>query len=888
MAQGTGDDLFESGLHPQTTSQTASQTTDPKALAGSRLGPYRIVKEIGSGGMGVVYQALDTRLGRSVAIKVLPEHIANDQAYRRRFESEARAVASLSHPHICTLYDIGKQGDTGFMVMELIEGQSLAARLVHGSLPLEQALQFADQIADAIDRAHRAGVTHRDVKPANIMINRDGVKLLDFGLARSSPSVPSISRASLDDAVTTEGAIGTPQYMAPEQFAGHPADARADVWAFGAVLYEMLTGHKAFAGKDYSNLVAAILAGDSRLLSPESFAPPWVERLVRRCLSQDPDDRYQSMRDVVLDLRSPPPDAQSAPTRLNRWLWVAVSALVAALAVLSIPWKPQPPVRTERFEVQPPSGARFGGGAVDTEGSAISPDGRTLAFMATTARGDRLLHIRAIDELEARPLPGTESAGRPFWSPNSKSIAFVANHKLKRVDIVGGAPITLCDSLIPRGGSWSERGVILFADTAVGLLRIPESGGKPSVVAPANRAVGEPSRTYPHFLPGGEQYLFLMGHSDPAKSGIFLGSLDGRPDVRLQLSSYSSLYDPASRRLLYIQGNGTLMAQRLDLGAAALSGDPVVVAENVGGVGVNGYGEFSLSRTGALLYARGAVARKTRFIWRDRTGRLLEFVGPPVDPGYGYALSPDDQYLAYTSGLKQEDLWVMPLAMGLGTRLSFAVGNRPAWSSDGKSVYYTNDDGIYKKPANGAGDEVQVFKGGPHDFIQSISNDQRYLFFGHGDIFVLPLGTEPRPQPYLQTKFREFDGTFSPDGRWVTYFSDESGRNEVYMQGFPDRRGKWLVSTEGGLNPRWRGDGRELYWIGGDNHTVTSAPIKLENSSVKIGKATALFRLEPGVNPFNFQPSRDGRRFLTREPETGGTLELPMVLVKNWAASFRD
>ncbi len=878
LAQGTGDGLFD------------NEVAQRQSLAGTRLGPYQIVKEIGSGGMGVVYQALDTRLDRTVAVKVLPEHIAADDDLRQRFESEARAVASLNHPHICTLHDIGHQGDLGYMVMEFMDGQSLAQRLAQGPLPLKQALSFALQIADALDRAHRAGVTHRDVKPGNIMVTRDGVKLLDFGLARSSLAVSSISHASLENAITAECAvIGTPQYMAPEQFEGRPADARADVWAFGAVLYEMFTGRKAFAGQDYSSLVAAILTDDPLPLSPQPFAPAWLERLTRRCLSKDPEDRYQSMRDVVLELQSPPPEPLPV-SRPSRWPWLVAAAatLLAAVAMLSWWWSPPEAVTTATFEVHPPPGTRFGGGRTDTEGSAISPDGRMLAFMATTANGERLLHVRALDTLEARALPGTESAGRPFWAPNSKSLGFAANGKMKRVDIVGGAPVSLCDVLIPRGGTWSENGVILFADLASGLQRIPETGGNPVLVSKANPAAAELSHSNPHFLPGGQQFLFLMGHSDSTKAGIYLGSLDGRPALPIQSSAYNGLYDPSSRRLLYIQSEGTLMARRLHLRAATLSGDPVVLAERVAGVGVNGYGEFSLSRTGTLFYARGPVARKTRFSWRSRTGKLLDSVGPPVEPGDGYALLPDDRQLAYASGVKQPDVWLLSLASGISTRITLGAGVRPRWSHDGKTVYYTNREGIYSKSSDGSGDEALVHKGGPQDFVHSISSDGRHLLFGFTDILQLELPGASSPKPYLQTKHRELSGIFSPDGRWVSYFSDESGRNEVYVQGFPERRGKWLVSTEGGQFPRWRADGKELYWIDGDNRTVMAAMMEFGSTSVKLGRATALFRLEPGVNPFNFQPARDGQRFLTREPEIGEQAELPMVVVQKWAAALRD
>ncbi len=887
LAQGTGDDLLNSTLQTSVQAPPRSRLT-----AGTLLGPYQIVKEIGSGGMGVVYQARDTRLERTVAVKVLPDHIARSTEIRQRFEREARTVASLNHPHICVLHDIGRQNDVGYMVMEFIDGPSLAERLSKGPLPLEQALEFALQIADAVDRAHRAGVTHRDVKPANIMLTRDGVKVLDFGIAKFRFAAgPDL--ATLGQGLTAEGAVmGTPQYMAPEQFEGTPADARSDIWAFGAVLYEMLTGRKAFTGQSYSGLVSAIQAGHPPPLSLKPLAP-WLDRLVYRCLSKDPEDRYQSMRDVVLELRQPPlADRPLAPPTAHpsRWLWwgTAGCALMAAVASISVWRKAGEAGLPARFEIYPPTGSRFSGGATDTEGSAISPDGRMLAFMATNAQGERLLHLRSLDSLESRALPGTEAAGRPFWSPNSKALGFVANGKLKRFDLVGGTLATLCNSLIPRGATWSENGVILFADAAIGLQRIPESGGTPSVVTKLDGPPGEQTHTYPQFLPGGQQFLFLLRHTDAEKGGIFLGALDGRAPVKIQPSAFNGLYDSASRRLLYIQGVGTLLARRLDLATGKALGDPAVLAELVGGVGVNGYGEFSVSQTGSLFYARGAVTRKTRFAWRDRTGKLLEWVGPPVEPGYGYALSPDDQRLAYTSGVKQSDVWVMAVATGVSTRISFGRGDKPQWSGDGKTIYYTSLNGIQRKASDGSGEEALFLKGGPHDFVQSISPDERHLLFGFADILILPLVGQRQPAPYVQSKYKEADARFSPDGRWVAYGSDESGRNEVYIQGFPDRRGKWLVSTEGGQFPSWRADGQELYWIANDNRTVIATPLQLQADGVKPGRSTALFRLGPGVNFFNFQPTHDGRRFLTREPDLSEPTDLPMVVVQKWAAALRD
>ena len=839
-----------------------------------------------------MYKARDTRLDRFVAVKVLPEHIAEREDLRQRFEREARAVASLNHPHICVLHDIGNQDGTGYMVMEHLEGETLAARIARGALPFDQALQLATQIADALDRAHRAGVTHRDVKPANLMLTRDGVKVLDFGLAKSG-SKQAPTEQTLTAALTTEGSVlGTPQYMAPEQFEGKEADTRSDTWAFGAVLYEMVTGEKAFQGKSYSSLVGAILSTDPRPMLVKPFTPPSLERLVRRCLAKEPEDRYQSMRDVVLDLRMAPQEPAARPARMSRWPW-AVAAACLVVAALAVGWgawvrKPSEPPLPAKFDVNPPEGSRFGfiGNA---GGSAISPDGRTLAFVATTAKGETSLCVRPLESLEVRALPGTQEAGRPFWSPDSKSLAFVAGGKLKRIEMAGGSPIPLCDARYARGGTWNEAGVIVFGDWAEGLQRIPASGGTPSLVTRVNKEAGETYHYYPQFLPGGKQFLYLVRHVEEEKMGIYIGSLDGKPGTpatRIVQTQYKAEYDAGSRRLLYMQGAGVLMAQRLELDPPRLAGDPAMVAEGVRNAFNTGYAEFSVSRNGTLFYGKGSAGEKVRFGWRDRAGKLLETIGQPVEARFGFRLSPDGSRVAYLAGLGfgQPDVWVLELAGGRSTRVTFSQATWPQWSPDGKQLYYTNPIGIHRKAADGSGEEVLLMKGSRSDFVQSVSPDGKFLLYGNGDIMTLPLTGEGKPEAYLQTKYTEGFATFSPDGRWVAYDSDESGRREIYVQGFPDRHGKSLVSAEGGKRPTWRADGKELYWVGPDG-TLMAASVELQAAGVRLGRAEALFRLPADEGRDHFEPGRDGRRFLVYEPE-GTPQYRPMVVQLNWAADW--
>ncbi len=835
--------------------------------------------------MGEVYKARDTRLDRTVAIKVLPEHIAKREDLRARFEREARAVASLNHPHICTLYDIGNQDGAGYMVMEYMEGETLAARIGKGAFPLDPALQFATQIADALDRAHRAGVTHRDVKPQNIMLTRDGVKVLDFGLAKSMPK-PGPAEETLTAALTIEGTLlGTPQYMAPEQFEGKEADARSDIWAFGAVLYEMVTGQKAFQGKSYSSLVGAILSADPPPMSVKPFTPAWLERLVRRCLAKNPEDRYQSMRDIVLDLRAPLAEAPPHAPKSSRLGWaVAGACLIAALLGWGA-WlkRPGTPGLRAILEVSPPEGSRFAG-TESAGGSAISPDGRTLAFIATNAKSETLLYLRSLESLEARALPGTEDAGRPFWSPDSKSLAFVARGKLKRIDVAGGAPIVLCATRAPRGGAWSKDGVILFGEPQAGLQRVAATGGTPATVTQFNAEAGATSHYYPQFLPDGKQFLYHVRSASAENMGVFLGTLDGKPPTKIVQTEFQAAYDVASGRLLYIQGNGTLMARKLELDRPGLTGDPSVVAETVRNASSNGYAEFSVSGTGTLLFGRGGNSSNLRFVWKDRTGKVLETIGQPEEAIAGFSLSPDGNRVAYAKLTStQSHIWVMELARGLSSRSTFGPGLVPHWSPDGKQLYYNSPRGIYRKAADGAGDEEPVLKTDGTDWIQSISPDGKHLLYGAADIKTLPLTGERKPEAYLNAKHSEAGAAFSPNGRWVAYASDESGRQEIYVQGFPDRRGKWLISAAGGRYPGWRGDGKELYWLEPENF-VTAAGVDLQAEGVKLGRPEPLFRLSLQEQPFEpFQPSRDGRRFLVQEPE-GGQKDLPMVVVQNWAA----
>ncbi|MBI4906854.1 MAG: serine/threonine-protein kinase [Acidobacteria bacterium] len=853
---------------------------------GDKLGPYEILAPIGAGGMGEVYKARDSRLERTVAIKVLPEHIAKREDLRARFEREARAVASLNHPNICVLYDIGEQDGTAFMVMEYLEGETLAGRIDRGPLEVDAALRYATQTADALDRAHRAGVTHRDIKPGNIMLTRDGVKVLDFGLAKSTAK-PGPTDATIVKSLTTEGTVlGTPQYMAPEQFEGKEADARSDIWAFGAVVYEMVTGRKAFEGKSYSSLVGAILSADPAPMAVQPFPPAWLERLVRRCLAKDPEERYQSMRDVFLDLATPPRETTPASGGANRWAWgIAAAALLAAvLGWGAWAWRGSRPVDQAgavHLDVTPPEGTNWAAiqSFLGVGGSAISPDGRKLAFVAATGR-ERLLYVRSLDSLNSQPVSGTDGASRPFWSPDSKSIGFVAQGKLKRIDLGGGAPTNLCDAGPGRGGSWNEAGQILFGEERVGLFRISASGGAPSPVTRINEAEGETGHTYPQFLPGGKRFLYLTRNKDEKRSGLAIGSLDGKPATFLMSTRYRGVYDPYSGRLLYVQEDGSLMAQRLQLDPPRMTGEVARVADSLRLGTANRYSDFSVSGNGTLFYSQPEKEPLSQFAWCDRTGRILEKIGEPVVSTSFISLSDDDKRVAYSTGAsrRESDVWVMDLTNGSRTRITFKGGVAPRWSPDGKYLYYAKTRGLFRKSSDGAGEEEEL----GHDLdnggtISSVSPDGKFLLLGSVDIVAFPIEGEQKPREYLKTRAAEGFGAFSPDGRWVAYSSQESGRPEIYVQGFPERSGKWLVA--GGSNPHWRADGKELYWYGAERK-VMSAAIGLQQSVVRVGKAETLFRVSRASS---FAPARDGKRFLVLEP-AGDAQEAPMVVVLNYAA----
>ena len=895
--------------------------------AGDQLGPYEIVSPLGAGGMGEVYKARDTRLDRSVAIKVLPKHIAEREDSRARFEREARAVASLNHPHICTLHDIGD----GYMVMELIEGGTLAARIEKGPIPLDQAVTYAVQIADALDRAHRAGVTHRDIKPGNIMLTRDGVKVLDFGLAKSAAK-PGPAEETLTKVLTTEGTVvGTPQYMAPEQFAGKEADARSDIWAFGAVLYEMVTERRAFQGKSYTSLVSAILTADPPPMSVQPFTPRWLERLVRRCLAKDPEDRWQTMRDIVIELRTPPEEVVAAgPSRASWWPWVAGVTTLACLAA-GIGWynnatrqaAPRPLIRLA-LDIDPgtPLARVQAGHAIGANILALSPDGARLALALRGADGMVRLHTRLLHHSQVVPLAGTENAQGPFFSPAGDWIGFFADGKLKKIAVEGGAAVTLCDAPSGHGGSWGDDGNIIAAlDYNTALSRIPAAGGTPVPVT--KMAAGEDMHRWPQVLPGSQIVLFtasaLSNLSNTSYNGAAIVVMSLRTGERktLHRGGFFGRYladatgSNATGHLVYLH-QSTAFAVPFHPGKLALTGAPVPILEDVSST-PGGGGDFAFAQNGTFVYlARKPSQAGWPIAWVDSAGKAAQPLHAPLGLYYGPRFSPDGKRLAFsiTSG-KGQDIWVKDLGRDTPSRLSFLPGVNfiPVWTPDGKSIVFRSSNpaapGLYAIRSDGSG-EAKCLMESKTASPYSFSPDGRRLVIhqtgdgGTEDIFTVPVEIDAgpggpglrfgKPELFLGTPFMEFYAAFSPDGRWLAYQSNESGTYEVYVRPFPVPGGRWQVSTGGGREVMWSRDGRELLFQIPDGR-VMAAAYTAKGDSFAAGKPRVWAEIRiraAGWGP-NYDITPDGKRLaaIVADDSTGGKLPAHVTFLLNFFDELR-
>ena len=865
-----------------------------KLTAGTRLGPYEILAPIGAGGMGEVYKAQDTRLDRIVAIKVAAEQ------FSERFEREARAVAALNHPHICTLYDVGPN----YLVMEYIEGAPLK-----GPLSLAEGLRLAGQICDALDAAHRKGITHRDLKPANILVTRSGVKLLDFGLAKRQSPTATLDDRTLTRALTTEGTIlGTLHYMAPEQLQGKEADARSDIFSFGLVLYEMLTGRRAFDGDNAASLIGAVLHTEPpSMTSLVPVTPPSLERIVTTCLAKDPDNRWQTARDLKRELEwvgQPLAPAVARTQGRTPVRWMAATAIVAVIGAVAYFRKPVPPQPVLRLSVRLPDEASF---YHDTNsgGSAISPDGRLLAFIAKPKEGLPRLYVRPLDSHVARALPGTEGAGMPFWSPDGQSIGYFENRKLLRIDVAGGTPQTICNGGGNRGGTWNKDGVILFCMGAnyadATLYRVAATGGTPVAVTTLNTAEFEDAHYWPQFLPDGKHFLYMGRSRSQGKSSIYVESLDDKPGqrrrTRLVDSAFKAVYAPPvggrGGHLLFVRGS-TLMAQPFDAASLALSGDPATVDAGVGLYPNNGYGDFSVSGAGLMAFGSAGAPGGRTLSWRDRAGKLL---GPLSEVGSRFgAVSPDGKRVAAIRTGAQTgllDIWLLDPERESSMRFTFDGDNYNAvWSPDGRQLAYSVlGKGIFLKAASGVGNPRQLTSSRAMHTPTSWSRDGRFLLYGETSgqsaLWVLPISEESsatpaKPYPYLKTRFNESWGQFSPDGRWVAYQSDESGAPQIFVRGFPEPLGKWQISTNGGEFPRWGSEGKELFYAGGGK--LMSVSVQASTGNVSAGRPVELFPV--ALSSGGWGDTRDGQRFLTLDTPKAQETQ-PMTVIFNWQEGLK-
>jgi len=883
--------------------------------SGAKLGPYEIVSPLGAGGMGEVYRARDTRLDRTVAIKVLNSQLVGNAELRARFEREARIVSQLQHPHICVLHDVGHEGDTDFLVMEFLEGESLADRLRRGPLPPTEMLKIAIEIADALEKAHRAGVVHRDLKPANVMLTKIGSKLLDFGLAK--PAVPGASSgtrgsgsASVLSAALTQtspaaspasplsmagAVIGTVQYMSPEQVQGMEADARSDIFAFGALLFEMATGKRAFEGKTQASIVGQILAVDPPSVSTvRSEVSPALDRVIRLCMEKDPDERIQTAHDLKLNLQAIAEQPavvsrqvpQSNPRRRAGWIGAVAAALVlGALGTLLLyhPAKPAPSMRTS---INPPPDMPFqltGDGAGPP---VLSPDGRLIAFTAIGKEGDLEIWVRPINSLEAHPIEGTLEAYFPFWSPDSRSLAFFVPGKLKRVDLNGGSPTDVTNLKQGKGGAWSSKGVIVFSPSPdAPLMKVSASGGTPALLTKLNSELD--SHRWPFFLPDGEHFLYLAVNHDPSKAGndaIYYASLDGRENRLLLHTQSNAVY--AAGYLLFVHGD-KLLAQSFDPAKGELKGDVQTVASGVMDDPSMWHMDVSATDDGLLVYGSGTMGAM-QLVWLDRAGKDAGVAADNFTRVLA-RLSPqgDRAALQLDSGVGTDDIFVLDLARGVRTRLTFGpvTNETPRWSHDGKWIYYSSlrngRYSIFRKLADGSSPEESVFTSEHDVFPSACSPDGKRLLFtqienGQPGLWVLPLAPPGKPSKIIENGQTAW---FSPDGRYLAYESNESGRWEVYVVPFGDQKGKWQVSSnEAGL-PHWSADGKELYYIELANgaYSIVAVPVKEQGEQLQFGSPQTLVGNLNVANFPAYDVSRDGKKILISRLSQQGNQSVTLV-----------
>ncbi|MGD0840712.1 MAG: protein kinase [Candidatus Acidiferrales bacterium] len=903
------------------------------ALAsGTRLGTYEVVGPLGVGGMGEVYRARDSKLRREVALKVLPDAFAADAERLGRFHREAQLLASLNHPNIAAIYGFEDSGNVHAFVMELVEGPTLADRVKMGAMPIGEALPIAKQICEALEFAHERGIVHRDLKPANVKVTPDGaVKVLDFGLAKALETQDAAANISNSPTLTIGSTragmiLGTAAYMAPEQAKGRSADRRSDIWAFGCVLYEMLSGKQPFSGETVSDTLAEVLKVDPDWSALPADTPASIQKLLRRCLLKDPKQRLQAIGEARIaieqtlnpsaqasasgfDVAAPVSVAAAAPAATQPpWRralpWAAAALLFTTTALFAILYwrEASVPARSVRSNILAPDQATFDF-AASSGTPAVSPDGKRLVFVAHDTGGKAMLWVRELDSLSARPLEGTQGASFPFWSPDSLFVGFFASGKLMKIDVSGGPAQTVCDAPNGRGGAWSAGGVIVFTPKVSGSLeQVSAAGGSSTPLASLSTTNGLLTVRWPVFLPDGNHFLYWAGNpfavAGSGPNGIYVASLDGKAGQFLFPADSDALY--ASGYLLFLRGE-TLMVQTFDAADLKLSGDAVPIAEHVANPEKFRLGHFSVSQHGELVYSE-AEADRSQVAWLDSAGKQLSTVG---DPGLiqGLRLSPDGKTLAEAYEDPQSsniDLWLVDLARGVPTRLTFdpSAHGWPTWSPDGSEIAFSSTTSgnlsIYEKAANGTGNSQPLIDDTSEKMLGDWSRDGRYIAYSRLDtqgggglnIWILPLFGDKKPFPLVQSQFNLLTPAFSPDGKWLAYSSDESGKREVFVVSFPQGGGKWQVSSGGGSQPRWRADGKGLFYISEDNKLM-SVEIQEQGASLAIGKTQTLFQSNAFTGTgASYDVTSDGRKFIVASP-LAPTSTTPLTLVTNWSAALK-
>ncbi len=892
---------------------------------GLRLGVYDVVAPLGAGGMGEVWRARDTRLGREVALKFLPAGFVNDPERHARFEREAKVLASLNHAHIATLYGLEHLDGQHALAMELVEGEGLEVRIARGPIPVDEALVIALQIAEGLEAAHEKGIVHRDLKPANVKLRADGtVKVLDFGLAKAWEEQVETSDPAYSPTITGHHTragviLGTAAYMSPEQARGKAVDKRADIWAFGCVLYEMLTGARTFAGETVTDVIAAVVTKEPDWGALPPAVTPRVRETLQRCLEKDPRRRFRDIGDAMFELgengrnprvvvagAAPAAGSPAGPVRrvVVPWGVTALAVIVAAgfaFAYLHTASVHPPAVRSY---ILPPGKTSFVFNGA-TGGAVLSPDGSRLVFAATDEAGKKLLWVRPLNSLTAQPLEGTDGASYPFWSPDGRFVGFFASSRLKKIDVSGGPAQSLCDAPNGRGGTWSRDGMIVFApDVFSALERVPSAGGTPVPVTKLDKTQAQSSQRWPVFLPDGRHFLYWGGqplsHSQKTR-GIYAASLDGGEPRFLVQADSDARYAPPGYLLYLI--DQSLMAQPFDVGRLKVTGEAFPIAEEVASPEDYRLGRFSVSENGTLVYLTGQHDR-FQASWLDVAGAQVGVVGEPATIVGSIRLSPNGQTLAepvQDPQTKNTDIWLVDLARGVRTRFTFdpTEDQEPVWSPDGDRIVWSSSaEGhfdLYVKSASGAGN-VEVLDGSdttkyPDDW----SRDGRFISFTQidpkaktgADLWILPMSGDRKPYAFLATPFNEGNGVFSPDGRWLAYESDESGRLEIYITPFPQGGAKWQVSQGGGTTPSWRPEGRAVFYATPDGKLM-EATVDVKGGAVEVGtphefSKTHLPDFGSEVWFYTLAPKAD--RVLVLRPEE--TAPVPLTLVTHWTAGLK-